>query len=194
MVSRGACNLHISRSLLNDRACAHSNFHAQGAHPRLIAERDPFSSASRPSIPLRTCCIPTSITMSSHQLSQAVRDHQLTARIGKSPRYVIHDIRDARLPPSAPPSPQTWKSDKKPIGKGGQGRVFLQKCIGGAQTHDATERAVKVIPYQSHDEKQRYRRELETLVRFSHQRVTIIWPPSANVRKREGSQVLTNLG
>lgn len=105
------------------------------------------------------------------QLSDAVRDYQLSTQRGKNRRYVVHVIRDPDLPPSAPPRSESWKSSKVPIGRGGQGKVFLQTCIGGVRHYH--QRAVKVIPYADDESKRRYMRELETLVRFSHEKVCI---------------------
>lgn len=104
------------------------------------------------------------------QVSEAVRAYQLNAHRWKNRSYVVHKIRDPGVHPSAPPRSVVWKSDRTPIGKGGSGKVFLQTCIDGG-TGNVTRRAVKSIPYEDEGGKQRYWRELETLVRFSHESV-----------------------
>lgn len=113
-----------------------------------------------------------------NQLPGAVLDYQLDTR-GSTRRHVTHVIYDPDLPPSAPPRFELWERDKEPIGEGGQGRVFLQRCMSGGRHY--TIRAVKVIRSEDEGGKHRYLRELEAMIRFSHQNVRI---PHKNRRVR----------
>ena len=102
------------------------------------------------------------------ELPEAVRDNRLETIFTK--RYeVIHLIDDPDAPPSAPPRREQWKSEKKPVGRGGQGQVYIQRCISGPSA-DA-QRAVKMIPHQEGGGRRRYIRELTAVTRFSHARV-----------------------
>ena len=97
-----------------------------------------------------------------------VRDYRLETHSPKK-RVVVHVYDDPDAPPSAPRRSEWWKSEKRPIGSGGQGQVFLQTCTSGGRLY--THRAVKVIPLQQGSARQRYLRELQTIVKFSHDRV-----------------------
>ena len=96
-----------------------------------------------------------------------VRVSKLNTRFHK--KYVIHTHDDPDAPPSSQPREEYWKSEKWPIGSGGQGRVFLQTCTSGSRSY-AT-RAVKEIPLQEGSGRLRYIRELDAITRFSHERV-----------------------
>lgn len=106
------------------------------------------------------------------QLSELLRDYQLETRFGKSRHDVTHVVHDPDLPPSAPPLLDRWESHKEVIGSGGQGKVFLQSCTSGGR-RDA-QRALKIIRCHGDDGKRRYLRELETMVRFSHEKVLLV--------------------
>lgn len=101
--------------------------------------------------------------------SEAVRDFRLDIEIGKDPRRLSQLIHDPELPPWAPPRRESWERDQNPIGKGGQGEVYIQTCGDGPQR--GKQRALKVVRYCDSTSRRRYVRELETMVRFSHQRV-----------------------
>lgn len=103
------------------------------------------------------------------QLPDAVLDYHLTTRRSADRRLVTHIIHDPDLPPSTPPRSEQWERDREPIGEGGQGRVYLQRCTSGARHYNL--RAVKIIRYQDDHGKHRYLRELETMIRFSHRNV-----------------------
>lgn len=106
----------------------------------------------------------------SHQPSDALRDYELETQRGSSRPHVTHIIHDPDLPLSAPPRLESWESAKHPIAAGGQGNVYVQKCTGGGRRH--THRALKVIRCrEGRDWKGRYLRELETMARFSHDKV-----------------------
>ncbi|KAH6889844.1 kinase-like domain-containing protein [Thelonectria olida] len=98
-------------------------------------------------------------------LLRHVRDYKLETRFPKK-REIVHIYDDPDAPPSSQQRLECWKSDKKPIGCGGQGKVFLQTCTSGSRHY--THRAVKVIPLQDGGGRRRYIRELETIVKFSH--------------------------
>lgn len=101
-------------------------------------------------------------------LPEIVRDFQLAIHC-ISKRGVTHVCDDPDAPPSSQRHLERWSSEKRPIGGGGQGRVFLQKC---SNSNSGSHRAVKEIPLQEGNKKrQYYLRELETMARFSHSRV-----------------------
>ncbi|KAH8656798.1 kinase-like domain-containing protein [Ilyonectria robusta] len=100
-----------------------------------------------------------------HELPDYVRDYKLETTFPKK-REVVHIYDDPDAPPSSQRRLECWKRDKRPIGRGGQGQVFLQTCINGSRHY--THRAVKIIPLQDGGGRRRYIRELETIVKFSH--------------------------
>lgn len=106
----------------------------------------------------------------SNQLPDILLDFQLETQKGSSRRRVTHVIHDLDLPPFAAPRLETWESAKKSIGRGGQGEVLLQTCISDGPQCNAV-RALKVIRCSDDDGRHRCVRELETMVRFSHERV-----------------------
>ncbi|KAM7184071.1 mitogen activated protein kinase [Rhypophila sp. PSN 637] len=95
------------------------------------------------------------------ELSPHVRDYQIETRFPKK-RVVEHVYDDGNT------LPECWKSEKRPLGSGGQGTVYLQTCTSGSRRY--TQRAVKVIPLQERNVKRYYLRELQIVVRFSHDR------------------------
>jgi len=103
-----------------------------------------------------------------NSLSAHVRDHRLDTTFLEE-GIVEHSYDD---PDVAPLSPlrivERWES-KKLLGSGGQGHVYLQRCI----TEDRLSacRAVKKIVLHEDDRRRRYIRELETIIRFSHIKV-----------------------
>lgn len=102
-------------------------------------------------------------------LPDIVRDYKIETRF-ISRREVAHVYDDPNAPPSSQQYEEYWKSEKRPIGSGGQGQVYLQKCFGGRQI--GAVRAVKVIPFEGAGGKRRYLRELEAIIKFSHPRVS----------------------
>ncbi|KAM0351145.1 hypothetical protein ACHAPU_002929 [Fusarium lateritium] len=69
----------------------------------------------------------------------------------------------------SPPRRERWEK-VKPLGRGGQGEVVLERCVGGLR--NLTERAVKKIPIERGDPRQIYKRELATIIKFSHDKVS----------------------
>ncbi|KAH7162374.1 kinase-like domain-containing protein [Dactylonectria estremocensis] len=100
-----------------------------------------------------------------NNLLRHVRDYKLETRFPKK-REVIHIYDDPDAPPSSQQRLECWKSEKRPIGVGGQGEVFLQTCTSGGRHY--THRAVKMIRLQDGGARRRYIRELETIAKFSH--------------------------
>ncbi|KAF5242785.1 hypothetical protein FANTH_8521 [Fusarium anthophilum] len=98
-------------------------------------------------------------------LSDLVHDYQLTTRYEGV--FTIHYHRDPDAPPSAPHRQERWKKVRT-LGHGGQGDVLLQTCINGSRS--VTNRAVKRIRLESAHSKRYYRRELESIVKFSHEK------------------------
>lgn len=96
-----------------------------------------------------------------------VRDYRLETEFHK--RRIVHIYDDPDAPPGSQRRRETWKSGRKPIGSGGQGRVFLHTCTSGNRL--ATHRAVKMIPLQLGSGRQRYGQELATMIKFSHSKV-----------------------
>lgn len=103
-----------------------------------------------------------------HELPDYVRDYKLETTFPKKCE-VVHIYDDPDAPPSSQRRLECWKRDKWLIGRGGQGQVFLQTCINGSRHY--THRAVKIIPLQDGGGRRRYIRELETIVKFSHDKV-----------------------
>jgi hypothetical protein len=102
-------------------------------------------------------------------LSGSVRAGQLNT-VARGKYEVIHYIDDPDTPPFTPKRKEEWKTERRPIDKGGQGQVFLQKIICGGRFH--TQRAVKKIPLaQGNGGKKRLRRELEAITQFSQAKV-----------------------
>ncbi|KAH7019604.1 kinase-like domain-containing protein [Ilyonectria destructans] len=99
------------------------------------------------------------------ELLDHVRDYKLETTFPKK-REIVHIYDDPDAPPASQRRLECWKSDKRPIGRGGQGQVFLQTCTSGSRHY--TYRAVKIIPLQDGGGRRRYVRELETIVKFSH--------------------------
>lgn len=105
------------------------------------------------------------------QLPDILLDFQLeTTKGGSSRRRVAHIVHDPDLPPSAAPRLEIWESAKRAIGRGGQGDVLLQTCTSDGPRCDAA-RVIKVIRCFDDEGRRRYVRELETMVRFSHDKV-----------------------
>ncbi|ENH68003.1 Ankyrin repeat domain-containing protein 50 [Fusarium oxysporum f. sp. cubense race 1] len=98
-------------------------------------------------------------------LSDLVHDYQLTTRYESV--YTIHFHRDPDAPPSAPHRQERWKKVRT-LGHGGQGEVVLQTFTDGGRSF--TNRAVKRIRLESEHSKRYYRRELESIVKFSHEK------------------------
>ncbi|RKL33071.1 hypothetical protein BFJ72_g10087 [Fusarium proliferatum] len=98
-------------------------------------------------------------------LSDLVHDYQLTTRYEGA--YTIHYHRDPDAPPSAPHRQERWKKVRT-LGHGGQGDVILQTCTDGGRSF--ANRAVKRIRLESENSKRYYRRELESIVKFSHEK------------------------
>ncbi|KAF4959483.1 hypothetical protein FGADI_1704 [Fusarium gaditjirri] len=98
-------------------------------------------------------------------LSDLVRDYKLTTRYESA--FTIHFHSDPDTPPSAPYRQERWKK-LRTLGYGGQGDVILQACTDGSRSF--TERAVKRIRLESEYSKQHYRRELESIFKFSHEK------------------------
>jgi len=96
-----------------------------------------------------------------------VQDYRLETEIHK--RRIIHIYDDPDAPPGSQRRREKWESSKKPIGSGGQGRVFLQTCTSGSRL--ITYRAVKVIPLQLGNARRHYGQELATMIKFSHSKV-----------------------
>ncbi|WKT53720.1 Ankyrin repeat [Fusarium oxysporum f. sp. vasinfectum] len=99
-----------------------------------------------------------------NSLPDLLRDYKLETRFHK--RHIIHIFDDPDAPPSSQQRLEYWENEKRPIGRGGQGRVFLQTCTSGSRSY--TQRAVKMIPFHYDGGRRRYIRELETIIKFSH--------------------------
>ncbi|CAG9956842.1 unnamed protein product [Clonostachys rosea f. rosea IK726] len=104
----------------------------------------------------------------SEQRWDALQDYRLETQIAQNSRYVTHVVEDPDQPPSAPSRVEVWKTSRFPIGEGGQGQVYLQTCVSGGRHHE--KRALKSIQYDGDAGKKRQVRELETMVKFSHQK------------------------
>jgi hypothetical protein len=110
--------------------------------------------------------------MNEDSLPWHVRDNQLETHFPDPSGFtVIHEIEEPNAPPSSPLRLERWDSDRQPVGSGGQGRVYLQRrrIDGGS----FAVRAVKMVPLRegARGKAHRYRRELDTIFRFSHPRV-----------------------
>ncbi len=103
------------------------------------------------------------------KLSPYVEDYCLATRFLED-NVVEHSHDDPEAPPGSPLRRERWVSGGL-LGRGGQGQVFLQRCTTQGRTSVC--RAVKKIPLHRDEKVQRYIRELETMVRFSHQKVYI---------------------
>lgn len=102
------------------------------------------------------------------EISDIVRDYKLETELLK--RYTVHKFNDPDAPPSSAQRSEYWEYSQS-LGYGGQGKVILQKCVKGIRHH--TERAVKIIPLRDGNHGHRYVQELETIIKFSHDRVCI---------------------
>ncbi|CAG9977323.1 unnamed protein product [Clonostachys byssicola] len=98
----------------------------------------------------------------------ALQDYRLETQQAQNSRYVTHIVEDPDQPPSAPSRVEVWKTSRVPIGEGGQGKVYLQTCVSGGRHHKL--RALKTIQCDGEAGKKRQVRELETMVKFSHER------------------------
>ncbi|KAH7235467.1 ankyrin repeat-containing domain protein [Fusarium tricinctum] len=96
-------------------------------------------------------------------LPDLVRDYKLKTWYDGA--VTIHEHNDPNAPPLSPPRQERWKKVRT-IGHGGQGEIVLETCIDGSRNF--TERAVKKIRFHNNDTKQRYQRELATMIKFSH--------------------------
>ncbi len=105
--------------------------------------------------------------MEELDLPAFVRDYRLETRFLDG-GVVEHSCEDPEAPPGSPLQVENWESGKL-LGKGGQGRVLFQRCLTDGRTHSC--RAVKKMPLRGHRRARRYGRELESIFRFSHQRV-----------------------
>jgi len=104
----------------------------------------------------------TAATTMEDELPPEVLDYQLESQFPKN-RVVVHVYDDGNS------VPERWKSERRPIGSGGQGTVYLQTCTDGIRRY--TQRVVKMIPLQETSRRRHYLRELRIVARFSHDRV-----------------------
>lgn len=102
-------------------------------------------------------------------LPDLLRDYKLVTRFNG--HHTIHIFDDPDASPSSPPRWEHWDK-KRTLGRGGQGRVVLQTCTSGGRSY--TQRAVKMIRLQDDGARQRYIRELETIIKFSHDKVRML--------------------
>lgn len=109
----------------------------------------------------------------NREIPKLVLDFQLESNSGASRRRVTHLVHDPSLPPFADPTAETWESARRAIGRGGQGEVLLQTCTSNGPRLNNV-RALKVVRCLDGDERRRQIRELETMVRFSHERVSVV--------------------
>ncbi|KAH8654240.1 kinase-like domain-containing protein [Ilyonectria robusta] len=100
-----------------------------------------------------------------NNLPDLLRDYELVTQFHG--RHTIHRFEDPDAPPSSPQRWEYWENEGR-IGRGGQGEVFLQKCTSGSRSY--TQRAVKKIPLPYDGGRRRYIREIETIIKFSHDR------------------------
>lgn len=114
------------------------------------------------------------------KLPKDILDYRLETRAGSNRRQVTQLVHDASLPPSSPPRLELWEREKRPVGRGGQAPVYVQKCT--AEGREQERRAVKYIPYHDTTGRQRYLQELATMVEFSHERVR---PASSSHQSRD---------
>lgn len=101
------------------------------------------------------------------KLSDISLRYQLETEDGGNQSCVTHILDSDSLPRH-----EKWESDKKTIGKGGQGVVVLQRCTSLKAPREAV-RAVKVLSCSQDDERKRYVREVDAMVRFSREGVSI---------------------
>lgn len=105
----------------------------------------------------------------SDGLSDSLLDFQLDIT-GGNRRNITQVAYDPLLPPSAPRRLENWQCSNRPIGSGGQGAIYLQRCTtSGSRLNDC--RALKIIKCQDDEKRSRYIRELEVMARFSHEKV-----------------------
>nr|CEG02322.1 unnamed protein product [Fusarium pseudograminearum CS3220] len=98
-------------------------------------------------------------------LSDIVRDFRLVTNFNGN--LVIHLYNDPDAPPSAPQRQEHWREQEE-IGRGGQATVHLQTCVRGSRHF--TKRVVKKIRLENFDSRRFYERELEAIIKFSHDR------------------------
>ncbi|QGI88024.1 hypothetical protein CEK25_002980 [Fusarium fujikuroi] len=98
-------------------------------------------------------------------LSDLVNDYRLTTHYEDG--HTIHFHRDPDTPPSSPYRKEYWEKVRT-LGHGGQGDILLQTCTAGGRT--ITDRAVKRIRLDSEHSKRYYKLELESIVKFSHEK------------------------
>lgn len=101
-------------------------------------------------------------------LPDLVRDYKLATQFDKG--HTIHKFDDPDAHPSSPQRLEHWKKSRT-LGHGAQGRVVLQTCTRGGRS--CPKRAVKMIQLQDGGTRRRYIRELETIIKFSHDKVRI---------------------
>ena len=107
-----------------------------------------------------------------NRVSDLVQDAELQTRF--HPEYTAHIYIE-----TGPTAQQRailreehWKRQRKPVGSGSYGNVWLEQCESGHREVEL--RAVKEVDKNPHDFKQiDYHRELEAIMKFSHQKV---WP------------------
>jgi serine/threonine protein kinase len=96
------------------------------------------------------------------ELPPLMRDYRLETQFPKK-RVVVHVYDDGNS------VPECWKSERRPIGSGRQGTIYLQICTDGIRRY--TYRVVKMIVLQETSGRRHYLRELQIVARFSHDRV-----------------------
>jgi len=106
-----------------------------------------------------------------NNLSDLIRDYKLCTRFEKP--HTIHLFNDPDAPPSSPQRLEQWKKNRT-LGHGGQGRVVLQTCTRGSRGY--AQRAVKMIPLKEGGRRE-YLRELEAIIKFSHDKVRLSISP-----------------
>lgn len=102
------------------------------------------------------------------RLPDLVRDTQLNTEITGD--LTLHSSHASNYDRYKRPSVQLvqWRRGKK-IGDGGQGRVYLERRVGGAKGDQPEVRAVKRIADATH---RQYLHELEAIAKFSQRRVS----------------------
>ncbi|QGJ01569.1 hypothetical protein CEK26_003013 [Fusarium fujikuroi] len=114
--------------------------------------------------PTRIDAVSTNANMDG-SLSDLVNDYRLTTHYEDG--HTIHFHRDPDTPPSSPYRKEYWEKVRT-LGHGGQGDILLQTCTAGGRT--ITDRAVKRIRLDSEHSKRYYKLELESIVKFSHEK------------------------
>jgi hypothetical protein len=105
-------------------------------------------------------------------LPEHIRDFKLETRfLGNG--QIAHILSDANTSSLSPKVAETWTREKRFIGRGGQGRVILQTCTSGSRV--GAQRAVKIIPFHPGSKRRRYIAELKTNIKFSHDKVKILF-------------------